>query len=109
MGSLTYGSWTVEFDDRLLAHLQLVIVQRLRSRERFVMSWIDGIDSGSGRSSVWLHPEGDLYFRFAGSRSPSINPEWIQRLTESAQSSRGLIVTEEDGRLARSLSTKRTP
>ncbi|MGN6445595.1 DUF7882 family protein [Amnibacterium sp.] len=105
---MTYGAWTIEFDDRLLAHLQLVIVQRLRNQERFAMSWIDGSESGGGRSSIWLHPEGDLYFRFAGSRTPDIDPDWIRQLTDSAQSSRGLIVTHEDGRLARSVSTKRT-
>jgi hypothetical protein len=104
---MTYGQWTVEFDDRLLAHLQLVIVQRLRNQERFAMSWIDGVEAGSGRSCIWLHPEGDLYFRFAGSRSPEINREWIRQLTESARSSRGLIVTTEDGRVARSSGVKR--
>jgi hypothetical protein len=106
---MTYGGWTVEFEDRLLAHLQFVIIQRFRFQERFAMSWIDGVESGSGRSSIWLHPEGHLFFRFAGSRMPELNPEWIRQLTESAQSSRGLIVTTEDGRLARSLGTKRTP
>lgn len=104
---MTYGQWTVEFDDRLLAHLQLVIVQRLRMQERFVLSWIDGVEAGSGRSAIWLHPEGDLYFRFAGSRTPEINEEWVHRLTESARSSRGLVVTTEDGRVARSTSVKR--
>ncbi len=104
---MTYGQWTVEFDDRLLAHLQLVIVQRLRMQERFVLSWIDGVEAGSGRSAIWLHPEGDLYFRFAGSRTPEINEEWVHRLTESARSSRGLVVTTEDGRVARSTGVKR--
>ena len=104
---MTYGQWTVEFDDRLLAHLQLVIVQRLRMQERFVLSWIDGVEAGSGRSAIWLHPEGDLYFRFAGSRTPQINEEWVHRLTESARSSRGLIVTTEDGRMARSTGVQR--
>jgi hypothetical protein len=107
VGSLTYGRWTVEFDDRLLAHLQLVIVQRLRNQERFAMSWIDGVETGSGRSSIWVHPEGDLCFHFAGSRAPEINEEWVRTLTESARSSRGLIVTTEDGRIARSIAVKR--
>jgi hypothetical protein len=107
VGSLTCGQWTVEFDDRLLAHLQIVIVQRLRMQERFMLSWIDGVEAGSGRSAVWVHPEGDLYFRFAGSRLPRINEEWLQQLTESARSSRGLVVTTEDGRVARSTGVKR--
>ena len=105
---MTYGGWTVEFEDRLLAHLQFVIIQRFRHQERFAMSWIDGVDAGSGRSSVWLRPEGDLFFRFAGSRLPELNPDWVRQLTESAMSSRGLVVTMEDGRVARSLGTRRT-
>lgn len=104
---MTYGGWTIEFEDRLLAHLQLVIVQRFRSGDRFAMSWVDGVHAGSGRSSIWLHPEGHLYFRFAGSRQPEIDPDWVRQLTESAQSSRGLIVLTDDGRLARSQSVKR--
>lgn len=102
MGSMTYGRWTVEFDDRLLTHLQVVIVQRFRHHERFAMSWIDGVETGSGRSSIWLHPDADLLFRFAVARAPQLNAAWIAQLTESARSSRGLVVTTEDGLPARS-------
>lgn len=98
---MTYDAATVSFDDRLLTHLQIVIVQQLRRRESFTMSWLDPLASGNGRSSVWLHPGCDLYFKFSGSRVPSLNEEWLQRLTESARGSQGLIVTLEDGRLAR--------
>ena len=104
---MTYDGWTVEFDDRVLAHLHLVIVQRLRNRESFAVSWIDAPEVGNGRSSIWLSPDCRLYFKFAGSRPPEIDPAWIFRLTESAQSSRGLIVTGEDGSLTRSLSLVR--
>lgn len=101
MGWLTYNRLQIEFDDRLLEHLHIVITQRLQRGERLAMSWRDAEAVGDGRSSIWLHPEGDLYFKFTGSRVPSINPEWIKVLTESATSSRGLIVLNEDGSLAR--------
>jgi hypothetical protein len=101
VGSLTYDAAVVTFDDRLLTHLQIVIVQQFRRRESFTMSWVDPISVGNGRSSVWLHPACGLYFKFSGSRVPTVNEEWLRRLTESARSSHGLIVTEEDGRLAR--------
>jgi len=101
MGWMTYDIASVSFDDRLLTHLQIVIVQQLRRGDSFTMSWLDPLSSGNGRSSVWLHPGCDLYFKFSGSRVPSVNEEWLRQLTESARSSHGLIVTQEDGRLAR--------
>jgi hypothetical protein len=42
MGRLTYDShFSVDFDDRTLAHLQLVIVAKLRRNEAFFLSWRD--------------------------------------------------------------------
>ena len=98
---MTYDSAAVSFDDRLLTHLQIVIVQQFRRRESFTMSWLDPLATGDGRSSVWLHPECHLYFKFSGSRVPAINEEWLRRLTDSARGSHGLVVTLEDGRPAR--------
>lgn len=105
MGTISYDGWAIEFDDRLLAHLHLVIVRLFRSQESFAMSWLDALHDGDGRSSIWLHPDGDIHFRFAGSRTPQIDPAWVQRLTDSARGSQGLIVTGENGDLARSTGT----
>ncbi|BDI22627.1 ATP-dependent DNA ligase [Herbiconiux sp. L3-i23] len=102
MGSLSYDGTVIAFDDRLLAHLQIVIVQQFRRRESFVMSWLDALSVGDGRSSIWLHPDGDVFFKFDGSRAPSINKAWLDALTVSARSSHGLVVTQENGELARS-------
>ena len=96
MGSLTYDRVTVHFDDRTLAHLQIVIVQKLRRGESFLFSWRDAVEAGSGRSSVWLHPAIPLYFKFSSSKPPEIDPLWIAQLTRSANSSQGLIATGED-------------
>ena len=106
MGTMTYNGWAIVFDDRLLAHLHLVIVQQLRNQQSFAMSWINAAESGDGRGSIWLHPSGNLSFRFEGSRAPDLNREWIAQLTDSARSSQGLIVTNEDGKLARSREIK---
>jgi hypothetical protein len=99
MGTLTYGSTVIEFEDRLLAHLQIVIVNKLRRRESFAMSWRDATEVGDGRSAIWLDPSIPIYFKFDGSRVPAINREWLERLAESAASSTGLIVAGEDGEL----------
>jgi hypothetical protein len=101
MGLMLYPARTIEFDDRMLTHLHIVIVQKLRSGEGFAMSWLNALSIGDGRTSIWLDRTIPLVFEFAGSRSPSINREWLTTLRASADSSSGLIVTGEDGQLAR--------
>ncbi|MEF2977212.1 DUF7882 family protein [Subtercola sp. YIM 133946] len=96
MGTLTYDGTEIELDDRTLTHLQIVIIQKLRRCEAFAMSWPIPTDLGSGRASIWLHPSIPIHFRFHGSRVPAINPAWLATLTESANSSYGLIVTPEN-------------
>jgi hypothetical protein len=99
MGVLTYGGHRMQFDDRLLVHLQVVIIQRFRRGEGFAMSWVRSVAIGSGRSTVWLSPSLPVVFDFEGSRAPSINAEWLRRLSDTASSGTGLIVTNEDGTL----------
>jgi hypothetical protein len=100
VGKLMYGTVDIEIDDRLLAHLQIVIVNKLRRGEPLLMSWLDSPSIGDGRSAIWLNPNITLYFKFAGSRSPQIDREWVRVLAESAESSTGLILRSEDGKLA---------
>jgi hypothetical protein len=106
MGTMAYDGMIVEFEDRVLAHLHVVIMQQFRREESFAMSWMDALSDGDGRSSIWLHPDGNLRFRFAGSRPPKLDLAWLERLTEGATSSRGLVVVNEDGQLVRSLSER---
>lgn len=97
VGTLTYDGTTIEFEDRVLAHLHVVIVNKLRRRESFSMSWRDAVETGDGRSAIWLDASIPLYFKFSGSRPPVIDREWIELLAESAAGSSGLIVTDETG------------
>jgi hypothetical protein len=97
MGSISYDGMVVNVDDRTLTHLQIVIVRKLRNGDNFLMSWRDAPDAGSGRSSIWLHPQVLIHFKFEGSRVPAINEEWLAELTASGESSRGLVVTAEQG------------
>jgi hypothetical protein len=96
MGSLTVDGIVVQFEDRVLTHLQIVIVQKLRKGESFLMSWRDADSVGDGRSSAWIHPSLSLYFKFSGSRVPAINRDWLASLMASANGSQGLIVTSEE-------------
>jgi hypothetical protein len=101
MGSLSYDGTVVDFDDRLLAHLQVVIVQKFRAGEAFLMSWLDPLSEGNGRSAEWLTPRWPLHFDFRGIRVPAIDQRWLARLDRSASSGGGLVVTDAEGRLIR--------
>src|SRR6187549_3650446 len=103
MGTMVHGSVSVDFEDRLLSHLQIVIVQRFRRNESLVISWLDSLAVGDGRSSMWMTPSQPVYFKFAGSRVPEIDRKWLQQLSESAESSPGLVVTSPTGELVRAL------
>lgn len=101
MGKLHYDGSIIEIDDRMLAHLQIVIVNRLRKKEGFLMSWLNTLAAGDGRASVWLDHTIPLRFDFSGSRSPHIDEVWLAALERSAKSATGLLVTGEDGHLVR--------
>ncbi|MFF2050588.1 ATP-dependent DNA ligase [Leifsonia sp. NPDC058194] len=96
MGYLSYDNHDIDFDDRTLAHLHIVIINKLRHGQSFAMSWKDTAAAGSGRSSIWIHPATNLRFHFNGSRTPSLNRDWLETLADSADSSRGLVVEDED-------------
>lgn len=97
MGTLIYGKGNrpFAFDDRQLAHLQLVIGAKLRRGEGFFLSWIDEAAKGGGHTSLWLSRETPLYFRYRSSVRHHINHAWIEQLTLSANSARGLQVVDE--------------
>lgn len=95
MGSLRYDNENYRFDDRVLAHVQIVIAQKLRRHEGFLMSWRISIEEGSGRTSIWLNSAIPITFTFEGSRAVTLNREWLQILMLSADSPGGLVVTPE--------------
>ena len=96
LGRLTYDSTLVaDFDDRVLAHLQVVITAKLRRGESFAFSWNDSRDIGSGRTTIWLSESVPLSFRFFGSRPPQINRAWVEHLTQTANSAGGLRIVPE--------------
>lgn len=96
MGKFLYdGMVNVEFDDRLLSHLQVVIGAKLRRGESFPFTWKDGSHVGDGRTSVWIHPRANITYRFDGGRQASINREWVDHLMYTANSVGGLYVVPE--------------
>ncbi|PYY35626.1 ATP-dependent DNA ligase [Curtobacterium sp. MCPF17_046] len=96
MGKLVYDStFTAEFDDRLLTHLQIVIGMKLRRGESFMFSWKDDVELGDGRTAIWLDRSMPLVFRYSGGRVPAVNRAWVEALGLTAGSSAGLRIVPE--------------
>jgi hypothetical protein len=96
MGKFIYdGDIKVEFEDRLLAHLQAVIMAKVRRGESFPFTWKDDISIGGGRTTVYVHPNVSLVFKYHGSRNPQLSSSWLHALTYNANSGRGLYVVPE--------------
>ncbi|MDX2376716.1 ATP-dependent DNA ligase [Microbacterium sp. LRZ72] len=96
MGKFSYESVvSVEFDDRLLAHLQLVIGAKVRRGESFHFTWKDDVSVGSGRTTVWIHPRCSVVYKFHDGRKPSINRTWIDALLYTANMPNGLYPVPE--------------
>lgn len=100
MGVFLYGEagLKIELDDRVLAHLQLVIGAKLRRKESFFFSWTDSQEVGGGRSSVWMESSVPLVFRYSTSTRHDINREWLEQLTLSSNQPQGLRLVDEPGR-----------
>lgn len=90
MAVLIYGDEEFEFDDRLLAHVKIVVTQKLRRGENFLLSWTHR--DGTGRSSLWINASSDLHFRFRETTPPVLDERWLGALMEASFASRGLDV-----------------
>ena len=113
VGVLIYGDtgMRVHFDDRVLAHLQLVIASKLSRSQSFFLSWRDSRASGDGQSGIWISRGMPLYFSYKSSARVEINREWIRELALSADQAGGMFVTAEpdgDGNVPRPESTVRS-
>lgn len=93
MGSLHYGSppASFEIDDHTLAHVELVMIAKLRRNESFALT-IDG--KGDTRSTVWVNTAATLRFEF-GSSGHEINREWLDDLIDSANTTTGMRIVPE--------------
>ncbi len=92
MAKLFYGT-TVEpitVDDRMLAHVKVVVATKLRRGESFTLSWIHGADEPTGRSTIWLQPAIPLRFVFDSEQPETLDQNLLKRMANDANSSRGL-------------------
>lgn len=97
MGTLFYGSQrqAVVVPDRTLAHLQAVMIGKLRRGEGFGFSWSKSAEQGSGRSTIWVHPAVELQFDYDEPARPTLNRAWLEELTQHANTALGLSMVEE--------------
>jgi hypothetical protein len=97
MGHLFYGDARepITIDDRTLAHLKVVIATKLRRNESFTLSWQHPDGEEQGRSTLWLHPSIPLRFVFGEPMAPALSQHWLAELSTSANSSGGILLTEE--------------
>ena len=105
MGYLTYdgGTAEVQLDDRVLAHLQIVIITKIRRNESFSFNWDDeprvGGDEASvapaQHGSIWISKSSSLYFSYDGPRDRPLNREWLEELSRVASGTSGLRLVPE--------------
>jgi len=95
MGRFIYESSgnSVDIDDRILAHLRIVVMNKFRRSESFMFDVEVG--DGSGRRSFWMSPSVPVQFHFFGSRPARINCEWVEELMLVASGPHGLILVPE--------------
>lgn len=98
MGFLHYDGRNFPMEDRLLAHLQVIIGMKLRRGENFFLTWLNTPAEGSGRNSLWIDNGIPIFCEYEGSRIPAINREWVETLAQSAGTNFGLQISTE-GRL----------
>lgn len=97
MGFLQYGQLRIDFDDRILTHLEVVVLSKFRRHESFAMTWRETTGTGESCSTLWLSPSQPVYFHFEESRYPNLDRRWAERLAVSAAGPAGLVIVDENG------------
>jgi hypothetical protein len=104
MGALIYGiAPAIEMDDRVLRHLQVVMIQKLRRNESFAFNWDqqpgvtgDTQHSKGTHGTIWISDASQLYFRYDGPRQKhALNPFWVDQLMKATYKADGLSVLPE--------------
>lgn len=97
MGTIYYdgADSPIRLDDRILAHLKVVIATKLRRNESFTLSFQHGEDGDLGRTTIWLHPSIPLRFVFDEPEMPEIDPQLVHELANSVNISGGISLKRE--------------
>jgi len=92
MGTLHYGSppASFELDDRALAHIELVVIAKLRRNEPFAFT----VPQPTGRTTLWIGVGSTLRFEYE-QEEHEISRAWLDELLDSASTTAGLRVLPE--------------
>lgn len=90
MGRLIYQERHVlDIEDRLLSHLRVVIMNKLRRQEPFMLM---APHPEQGTLSLWLHPFTPIVLQFYGSRPPQLDKALIDQMMQDASGPNGLVL-----------------
>lgn len=91
MGTLFYGSsrTPILVEDRTLYHLRALVGSKLRRNESFMLSWEDADAIGDGESSVWIHAQMEMHFKFDTKREP-LDRAYLEQMSAAAGRGGGL-------------------
>lgn len=96
MGTLYYGSarTPIELDDRALAHVESVVIAKLRRKEGFAMT-IESPGLKPARRVFWLREGVDLEFAFDDAAPVKLNRLWVDAISATANGGQGLRLVAE--------------
>ncbi len=92
MGQFRYDRGrAIDVDDRTLAHLQVVVVNKLRRQEHFAIT----LNDNEQTLCMWVGPQTPMQFVYSGNRRPLLNRLWLEQLADAANSTSGLVLLPE--------------
>ena len=92
MGQFMYDRGrAIEVDDRTLAHIQVVVVNKLRRQEHFAIT----LNDDDQTLCMWVGPQTPMQFIYSGNRRPLLNRLWLEQLADAANSTTGLVLLPE--------------
>jgi hypothetical protein len=99
VGTLVYGDdgLNVDFDDRTLRHLEIVIRLKLRRDQPFCLNWTEQASPASLIRMLWICDQVSLSFVYRSERLPVINTDWIRAMCGTADEPAGLVLRNEPG------------
>jgi hypothetical protein len=101
---LKYGAREIVVEDRVLAHISVVVTQKLRRRESFLLT-LPASDRRMATEAMWMSCNSDIAFAYSGNRVPSLNHAWLEQMMTESFSAHGLDLTLHGEPAAAGLST----
>ena len=91
MGILVFDTRDIAVDDRALAHLQIVIIDKLRRNEKFSMS----LPTDGHVVTMWMTSTMPLQFVYTGTPRPHVNRAWLEALADVVGMTGTLVLLPE--------------